>query len=320
MESKVDSLTADAEKAMRDLIDYQEELAQQTISFREITENLASAPAPAQRNRRRRADIESDNEDADYEEPVEAEMPASILSPTELMRSAQQLHTTSWKAKSMRARYAENNDYKGFKGVIHNSKHPGDNAPPVPHSRTWFPEDAARPGRKSQIHPDDDDDIVIQGLTMSLQCPLTLRMFSEPYSNRKCPHVFEKDAILEFHNQNATSFQEGGRRRGQKAPPKQLNCPQTGCDAMLELDDFYVDALMVRQVKRAREAQENADSDDDDDDSKLPAGSQKRPEEIDDYEVQKRRRTMEIKREKANMESVSDNVDGEMDEDVEMVS
>jgi CheY-like chemotaxis protein len=83
---------------------------------------------------------------------------------------------------------------------------------------------------------DDDDDLQMTGVISSLKCPLTLRTFKEPYSNKKCKHTFEKSAILQFHRENAVSFvdpSQGGRRgRGVPAGPKQLKCPERGCDAV----------------------------------------------------------------------------------------
>jgi hypothetical protein len=156
------------------------------------------------------------------------------------------------------SRYAEQNDYIGFKRIIHDARNPGENAPPVPHPWTWFPAEtgslpAARRRRlaSSTDHigngDDEDDDIMMTGVVSSLKCPLTLQTFKEPYSNRVCKHTFEKSAILEFHRQNAVVFvdpsQEEGHRRGRGAPkgPKQLKCPERGCDAVcIRRLDFIV--------------------------------------------------------------------------------
>lgn len=151
---------------------------------------------------------------------------------------------------------------------------------------------------------DDDDDIQMTAVVSSLKCPLTLQTFKEPYSNRVCKHTFEKSAILQFHRENAVSFvdpSQGGRRgRGVPAGPKQLKCPERGCDAvsqklhvkchphsnihqMLELNDFYLDNLILRQVKR-QEAQAAADMEDDleeGDDVIVPGTQMKRAEDVE---------------------------------------
>jgi hypothetical protein len=84
-------------------------------------------------------------------------------------------------------------------------------------------------------------------------------MFREPYSNHICPHTFEKSAILAYHTENAVAFHEpGGGRRARGAPPasRKVKCPNTGCEAMLGLDDFYGDMLVARKVKKAMDEEE----------------------------------------------------------------
>jgi E3 SUMO-protein ligase NSE2 len=149
------------------------------------------------------------------------------------------------------SRYAENNDYIGFKRIIHDAQHPGDNAPPVPPASSWFPDEATSgnpsAARRRRLatqadntengdDDDDDDDIQMTAVVSSLKCPLTLQTFKEPYSNRICKHTFEKSAILQFHRENGVAFADpshGGRRgRGVPAGPKQLRCPERGCDAV----------------------------------------------------------------------------------------
>lgn len=145
-------------------------------------------------------------------------------------------------------RYAENNEYKQFKQGIHEAANQGDNAPPMPHARTWFPKEngerAASGSRRRQNNTtdntnnnddddddDDDDEIQIAGFTQNLRCPLTLQAFTEPYSNNKCKHTFEKSAIIEYINDQGTVFhppQQAGQAR--RAGHRQAKCPQTGCD------------------------------------------------------------------------------------------
>jgi hypothetical protein len=82
---------------------------------------------------------------------------------------------------------------------------------------------------------DEDDDIQMTGAVSSLKCPLTLQTFTEPYSNNKCKHTFEKSAILEFHRTNAVAFPDPSQRQRSRAGPqgpKLLKCPERGCDAV----------------------------------------------------------------------------------------
>ena len=138
-----------------------------------------------------------------------------------------------------RSRY-DVNDYRQFKQVVHDAQHPGDDAPPVPRARTWFPEENANQGSSSRRRrnnttdntsnaDDSDDDIVISRATTNLKCPLTLRIFEEPFTSNKCKHTFEKKAILEYIQNSGTHFANPGQpRRG----AKQAKCLQTGCDVV----------------------------------------------------------------------------------------
>jgi hypothetical protein len=141
-------------------------------------------------------------------------------------------------------RYAENNEYKTFKQGIHEAANQGDNAPVMPHARTWFPEDngeASGPrshrrrntamDNRNNDEEDSDDEVQIAGVTQTYRCPLTLQIFREPYSNNVCNHTFEKEAITEYINSQGTVFhppQRNGEARARGR--KQANCPEAGCD------------------------------------------------------------------------------------------
>lgn len=71
-----------------------------------------------------------------------------------------------------------------------------------------------------------DDDIVIESATTNLKCGLTLKYFTEPFSNNICPHTFEKAAITEYYDKNATAYTEQGGQRGER----RFLCPQVGCE------------------------------------------------------------------------------------------
>jgi hypothetical protein len=206
--------------------------------------------------------------------------------------------------------------------------HPGDDAPPVPHASTWFSgkESAGSRSRGPRNSTDDainesdeEDDVIIASATTNLKCPLTLQMFVEPYSNNVCSHSFEKSTIIAYLHQNGVVFVAPNQRRGQRVAqgPKQVKCPSVGCDAvrlisiyafslstnhlqMLELNDFYDDQLLLRQVKRA---QRRAGLEMDDDDAADPRRREVRAEELDaegDSSIlpeEKRRTTMSMKRE-----------------------
>ncbi|KFY16668.1 hypothetical protein V491_05267, partial [Pseudogymnoascus sp. VKM F-3775] len=143
LEIEVERLTQDAEMATRELIDYSEELKRQEGLIKGVALKAAFAPGPRpNRNTRRRRgadDSDEDNsEDPDFENP-EAEAGADTLSVTELLAEAQAADAAQYAAKSLRARYADNNDYQTFKKHVHDASHHGANAPPLPPSSAWFP-------------------------------------------------------------------------------------------------------------------------------------------------------------------------------------
>src|SRR3954447_19207739 len=89
------------------------------------------------------------------------------------------------------SRYAGHNNYIGFYRMVHDSKFPGDDVPPLPHSSTWFQhmeDTSARSGASTRTRhqgrrssaADDDDDIAIERERISLKCPLTLLPFRDP--------------------------------------------------------------------------------------------------------------------------------------------
>lgn len=122
MEKKVEKLTAQSEKALRDLIDYKQELAQQGELLQRVSDEAAaastaaSASAAASRSRsarrERRLDQSSDDESGSFEPPAEGEdiemggteSQAAILSPTELLKKAREEQQTAYTSKTLRAR------------------------------------------------------------------------------------------------------------------------------------------------------------------------------------------------------------------------
>ncbi len=119
--------------------------------------------------------------------------------------------------------YATNNTYIGFKRIVHDALHPGDDAPPLANPSTWFPTDAAllpstntrSRARADGDGDDDDDDLAIASERISIKCPLTLLPYKDPVTSSKCPHSFEKAAILDMIARSA------GRLGGEKA----VKCP-----------------------------------------------------------------------------------------------
>jgi hypothetical protein len=109
MESNVATLTRKAEQALRELIDYGDELAMKDTIMGDVSENVAAAPPPrpAQRQRRQGSheDENGENEEA-VEEYQDPEVDGSIVSAVELLKQAQEEYAAEYAAKSMRARYS----------------------------------------------------------------------------------------------------------------------------------------------------------------------------------------------------------------------
>jgi SUMO ligase MMS21 Smc5/6 complex component len=79
----------------------------------------------------------------------------------------------------------------------------------------------ARRGAPSPAENGDDDDIEIEGEHISLKCPLTLLPFKDPVTSKKCPHSFERNAILPMIQ--SSEARVGGVRRGEGE--RAVKCP-----------------------------------------------------------------------------------------------
>jgi len=129
--------------------------------------------------------------------------------------------------------YSQHNDYVGFKKIVHDARHPEADAPPMPRPATWFPSasqcDASNGG--SNGVPDDqasseDDAIEVASERISIKCPITLLPMQDPVSSTKCPHNFEREAIISMINASdlrAAVVEAGGRRGTQQV--KAMKCP-----------------------------------------------------------------------------------------------
>jgi len=99
MEIKVEKITAQSEQALRDLIDYKVELAEQSGMLDEVSEEATASNVQTHRN----ANYEEATQDEDGEMEGAASQ-ATILSPTELLKKAKEEHDAAYKSQSMRVR------------------------------------------------------------------------------------------------------------------------------------------------------------------------------------------------------------------------
>ncbi|KAI0993986.1 hypothetical protein K3495_g14198 [Podosphaera aphanis] len=250
LEKTVQDLTSQAEEAVRELIDYGDELSKQSRLLQEVSNKVAS-PDPSQ--------------------------VGTGTGCVEILRAAKENHAAQYRRKSMAERYADHNDYKNFKGMIHDAQNQGPNALPLPDSKYWFSgENPSQPGISGagrQNADDEDDEIVMTGATTSLKCTFTLQYFEEPYSNKKCKHTYEKSAILDYIKSEGVAYSQSGRR-GQPRGPKIITCPTPGCSAALAPDDFFLDERIRQQVIKAKRLEANA-SEADDSDDEAPRGTRR---------------------------------------------
>ncbi|KAJ5495810.1 hypothetical protein N7539_000926 [Penicillium diatomitis] len=291
-ERKVGEIMGRLEERMRHMVDSDMKLVRMTESLKDIDKEEAQrqhailGARQTRSQRRERRPIDSEDEDAEEDDPAREPTPVREIReanaqnpPSRRLNASLAEGQQKWEELSLTQRYANNNDYTGFYRVVHDSKYPGDEAPPLPHSSTWFahmedPQSAARdsPDQASsgrtrnqrQPSPVGSDDIAIDREKISMNCPLTLLRFKDPVIS-KCKHRFERDAIMEMITQ-ARPMPVPGSRARQKA----VKCPI--CGTPLTAEDLAFDRAMKRRVKRAEEEEarraENSDSDDDDSDDR----------------------------------------------------
>ncbi|KAL5118611.1 hypothetical protein ACEQ8H_003462 [Pleosporales sp. CAS-2024a] len=273
LEKSVDEATTKLEESMRAVID--SNMAAQRI---DDTLDWLRQNAPkqledeyqsqvTQRQSQRRANENEDDSDAELSDgPTPGPTPPegtriALTGVSELFADRQLREKDLYTSLSLKIRYARNNEYRDFKRIVHDAKY-GDNGPVLGHEDTWFTETGSpAPGITNTQRGDfdDDDDIIMDKATISTRCPLTFQQFKEPYTSTKCPHTFEKNAIMEM-------IRTSGRGSGVKS----VNCPVSGCDQNLTLKDLRSDPILIRKIKRMQQA-EAADAEESSDDEAVQA-------------------------------------------------
>ncbi|TKA80058.1 hypothetical protein B0A49_02498 [Cryomyces minteri] len=315
LQSKVERMTQRMDDNLRKVIDGQHALQRLDITLQEIVANAANAATQAtqhttqqptqgtQRRRRQRLSADREEEDEDYEdfEPTDPGATASQAPATiDLFRQKVQRDKDRYQSLSLGTRYSEHNTYVNFRKLVHDAQN-GEEGPPLPHASTWFIDgEAPAPGITTRsgavaAENDSDDDIAIARERISTKCPLTLKEFEEPLTSRKCPHSFEKDAIMQMIAQSSARI-GGSNRRGARDGEQVVQCPVPGCKEMLTAGDLHTDPLLLRKIRRIQ--QSRLDEDASDSDVEVP-GTQRRAEEIvsgsEDDAATSRRRTKRLK-------------------------
>ncbi|CAG8106458.1 unnamed protein product [Penicillium salamii] len=281
-ETKVEAITARLEEKTRSIVDSSARLQGLTDAIgeveREEADSIQAAMGARQtRSRRSRRMVNEDGEeeeaedpqDDDYEDAQEKEARERNAQNPPSSRIVAKIaeETEKWSGMSLTERYAGDNNYIGFYKMVHDSKFPSDDVPPLPHSSTWFShmEDPAQSRgvstrtRRNQAPADDDDEIAIQRERVSLKCPLTLLPFEDPVTSTKCPHSFEREAIENMINSSRTTVAPPDSRRGQ-GRVKYIKCPV--CATPLCGHDLRPDPVLLRKVRRAQELEEREAEDD----------------------------------------------------------
>lgn len=279
MRVKVDNMTKRMEEGMRKMIDGQHavqamkdtvtgaaETARADASTQATTLNTRS-----QARRRGGGDgEEEENEEEEYQDftptdPAGGTQAVSSISETWLRKIEDE--KTRYQNFTMSQRYAQDNNYRTFKGVVHAARYP-DGEVELPHESAWFSAAGTVPepgvtGAGAEDE-DEDDDIQIQRAKTSTKCPLTLQEFRDPLTSTKCKHSFEASAILELLRlSNDTVGGKSGPRGRVVGGEKAVRCPVGSCDSMLTKGDLHKDRVIVHQIARLQRARRLAEEDDD---------------------------------------------------------
>ncbi|KAF7191333.1 E3 SUMO-protein ligase nse2 [Pseudocercospora fuligena] len=242
------------------------------------TTQASTQQGRALRNRRvdRDEDDEDDNEDEEMPDFTPTD-PAGGTQPPTAPKDAFKKHLETsqlrWQGQSLTDRYASNKEYADFKRVLHDGLYPDDDVELAPPDR-WFDE-GGRPApgttTRTQNEDDSDDDIAVERTTISTRCPLTLRELDTPWTSKKCPHTFEKDAIMNMINGSTLT---NAQRQ------KYVQCPCGGCQQQLTKNDVGKDPVMTRKIKRIQAARRAAEEEEDGEEDE-PDGTQRRGHIID---------------------------------------
>ncbi|KAJ7288421.1 hypothetical protein C8J57DRAFT_1280184 [Mycena rebaudengoi] len=142
--------------------------------------------------------------------------------------------------KTTRQKYAKNPQYIEYKELLYEVDHTGQAMPPI---TDFIPRE---PGDES----DDDDDVVMGGVTQEYKCPLMMTILEDPLTSSVCKHSFSGAAIRGLFGSN----------RGQK------KCPAAGCSKSFTLAQCLPNKDLERRIKAynrrmaKKAAQEDSDA------------------------------------------------------------
>lgn len=239
LQQKVDEATAKLEESMRAVIDSSvaAHRIEDTLDWlRQAAPRQLEEEYESQMTQRRRTQNEEDsdagsNTDAQMDEgPTPGPTPldglhVALTGSVDMFNDRMTREANAYTSNSLTARYARHNEYRDFKRVVHDARF-GDEGPVLGHEDTWFTDDGEPQlgvtQRRGGAFDDDEDDLVMDRATISTKCPITFQQLKEPYTSMKCPHTFEKSAILDMIRASTARFGPGGT--------KSIECPIPGCD------------------------------------------------------------------------------------------
>lgn len=234
LKQRVEDATNKLEESMRAVIDSSvaAQRIEDTLEWlrqaapRQLEEEYETQMTQRQTQRRQTqpqagSDADSDEDIQMDEGPTPGPTPLdgshiALTGTVEMFTSRMTRETDAYTSASLTARYARHNEYRDFRRVVHDARH-GDDGPVLAHEDTWFTE-AGEPQlgvtqrRGGAYDDDEDDDLVMDRATISTKCPITYQQLKEPYSSTKCPHTFEKTAILGMIRTSGSRFGPGGTR------------------------------------------------------------------------------------------------------------
>ncbi|KAI4158668.1 MAG: hypothetical protein LQ342_007247 [Letrouitia transgressa] len=291
---QVESMTNQMEESTRHVIDAAAKVEGMEKALRDLDTdaNAAAAtqgslgnslPSRSQRSRRLGKTQLEEDEDDDEDFDDDEHTPALGPPPTETLKRKLQDWDRDYASLPLRDRYASHNAYIGFRKIVHDSRHPEDDPPPMPHASTWFSDAAASTassqrrgadgddnksvpanqggggGGTQEAEEDEEEEVTIARERRTLRCPLTLLPLHDPLSSTRCPHAFEREAILSMLA--AAARGRGGGGGGSSS----MKCPE--CEAELSKETLVVDPVLVRKIRRIeeRERREREEEEEEDD-------------------------------------------------------
>ncbi|KAI1636941.1 zinc-finger of the MIZ type in Nse subunit-domain-containing protein [Biscogniauxia mediterranea] len=252
LRDEVPALTHQCDLAVRAVIDLKIELQDERKALEDTVRRVEAEGANAAT--RRQAEGARDDDDDD-DDGVMGEA-ADVAGPLRILKDAKTRAAEDYASRTPYERYGLNNDYVGFKGMWHDAVH-GADGKPLPDASKWFTQGGGGRNNNGEGEEegdedeDEDEDLVVAEEHISIHCPLSMVVMQDPYTSRKCKHTFEKAAIAVFLRDQ---------------PGRRAQCPQTGCNKEVSMDDFYADQVMLRRIQRAQASGSRSDIEDDDDD------------------------------------------------------